>query len=190
MEEWEEIEEEPDDSVGQYKQLLNQLQEVAASLSIQAKGAVLEVLEKTVTEMRALDAAVQKIREELKKAVSEIAESGTRWRSIRYIEKHSVGGNYCKGIIEPSSTGQPEMKQLKKIRKDLEALLSTSKELSSRLCAELKEIETMISNKRMEASAARSERKEERLEIKEQEKQAAEEERREWEEARRHSACT
>lgn len=81
------------------------------------------------------------------------------------------------------STGQTEMKQLKKKEKDLAEFLNTSKELSIRFCAELKAFEKMIAVKREEAEAARAQRKEE-------ERLAAEEEKRELEEAKKHSACT
>lgn len=198
MDALDEIEEEPEYSVEKLGQMLRELQEIVVSMSIQAKGAVLEELEETEKVMKELDAVVRKISMGLEKAVSDIVEgenkeadsAGTTKGRLVAAAGAIIGAFIILPYMEMAvpSTGQLEMKQLKKIRNELEALLNTSKELSSRLCVELKEIETMISNKRMEAAAARMERKEERLEVKEQERLAAEEESREWEEARRAAA--
>ncbi len=180
------IREDMDESWGwgvkDYRKRLKELLAEAARLSSQVQEEGLEQMEKTEKEMEGLVAAIQNIKSELDEAVSWIRkaiEKSTGW--TQRLSRGFAGSDdeYEKSI----PTGQTEMKQLKKIEEELIALLNTSKELSTRMCVELKKIEKLINEKWEEAQAAKAQRKEE-------ERLAAEEEERELEEAKKHSACT
>lgn len=168
--------------VKDYRKRLKELLADAARLSSQVQEEGLEQMEKTEKEIEGLVAAIQNIKSQLDEAVSWIRraiEVSTGWTQRRAKGFAGSDDEYEKSI----PTGQTEMKQLKKIEKELAALLNTSKELSTRMCVELKKIEKLINEKWEEAQVAKAQRKEE-------ERLAAEEEERELEEAKKHSACT
>lgn len=128
------------------------------------------------------------ISDDLKKAIFSLRENNNARYSgegiWKYAGKEEVEDK-IKQQEKPSrgSTGQTEIKIAKKILAMLNALLSTDKELSARLCAVLEEIERLIHRKVHESKMCRRARKEERERKKREEES-------ELAEAKRNAAWT